>query len=173
MSAIRLYLLMLPILLCTNLMAAREKNLEVLSGQMRFNGEIVVEACNAAAEGLQMGQISRERLNDSGAVDFNMYLENCTTELAKRISLEIKGIPDKINPNILSINEGPDSASGIGIILLNDNGGVIPINHPLPSHFKTYDDLMAMNFAAKYQLLSHKITYGKANALAWIALSYD
>lgn len=82
--------------------AGNQWNVTVAGGNMRFQGEIIAEACRVEAGShnmtVIMGQVSSNRFHavgeDAGPTPFEINLLDCSTAVSQRVSVAFHGIAD-------------------------------------------------------------------------------
>ncbi|WP_371822215.1 fimbrial protein [Serratia sp. JSRIV001] len=162
--------------------AGNQWNVTVAGGNMRFQGEIIAEACRVEAGShnmtVIMGQVSSNRFHavgeDAGPTPFEINLLDCSTAVSQRVSVAFHGIADGKNPELLSVGEGNGVASGVGVAIFDEKNQLIPVNGPVRSWTTLPNDgPLSVHFVAKYRATGHTVTGGAANAEAWFSLTYE
>lgn len=161
--------------------AGNKWNVTLPGGQMRFEGELIAEACTVDAgerqQVVRMGQISSNRFKDAGdyadPVPFSLHLQDCNTNVSDRVNIVFHGVADGKNPDVLSVGEGEGIASGIGIALFDDQGQPIPINSESQAWKPLIKGTRILQFVAKYRATGNTVIGGVANAQAWFSLTYQ
>lgn len=179
MHGINSYLLMLLLPACA--LAGDKWNVTLPGGGMRFQGFIIAESCRVEIGNRQMivkmGQISSNRFHaageDTNPVPFDIHLHECNSAVSERVGIAFHGVADNKNPDVLSVGEGPGIATGIGIALFDNDGTLIPINHPPISWTQLYNGKTTLRFIAKYRSTGREVTGGVADAQAWFSLTYQ
>lgn len=172
-----LVLLLLP----TTVLAGNRWNVTVPGGGMRFQGQIIAEACSVDAGDrlmtVNMGQISSQRFRaageDASPVAFDIHLVDCNTEVSQHVGVSFQGVADGKDPDVLSVGEGAGIATGIGVALFDSEGSLIPLNGEPTRWAKLYDGPTTLHFVAKYRSTERQVTGGIANAQAWFSLTYQ
>lgn len=150
-------------------------------GQMRFQGELIAEACTVEAGDMQltvhMGQVSSNSFSAAGdladPVPFALHLQDCNPNISEHVGIEFHGVADGKNPDVLSVGEGEGIATGVGIALFDDNGQIIPINSVPQAWRPLIHGSRVLQFVAKYRATGNSVTGGAANAQAWFSLTYQ
>ncbi|HIE9359441.1 TPA: fimbrial protein [Klebsiella quasipneumoniae subsp. similipneumoniae] len=150
-------------------------------GTMRFRGQIFAETCRVVSESQQltihMGTISSNRFHslgdDANPVPFDIHLRDCDAIVSKHIGIAFKGVADSKNPDVLSVGEGPDVATGIGVVIFNEANKLIPLNGDASNWKRINSGPIAFHLVAKYRATSRQVTGGVANAQAWFSLTYQ
>ncbi|MEX3018215.1 fimbrial protein [Kluyvera sp. STS39-E] len=179
MQKVKLGLILL--LLPTAALAGNRWNVTVPGGGMRFQGEIIAEACSVDAGDrlmtVNMGQISSQRFHaageDASPVPFDIHLLDCSTAVSQHVGVSFHGAADGKDPDVLSVGEGAGIATGIGVALFDSDGSQIPLNGDPISWAKIYDGPTTLHFVAKYRSTERQVTGGTANAQAWFSLTYQ
>ena len=172
--------LLMILLLPPFVQAGNHWNTILPGGNMRFQGEIISESCRVEAGDTQMainmGAISSNRFHYSGAdanpVPFDIHLLDCNTAVSQRVGIAFHGVADDKNPDVLSIDEGIDTARGVGIALFDANNQFIPLNAAPRSWAQLYTGPVTLHFVAKYRATEQHVNGGKANAQVWFSLTY-
>lgn len=161
-------------------LAGNRWNVTLPGGNMRFQGIIIAESCRVEAGDRQMtvemGQIRSNQLHypgeDTNPIPFDIHLQDCSTAVSRHVGVAFHGVADGKNPNVLSVGEGPDIATGVGIALFDDQNRLLPLNGPPLSWSRLYAGPVTLHFVAKYRATGRQVTGGKANAQAWFSLTY-
>lgn len=172
-----LLILFLPSLV----MADDSINNILANGIMRFRGLVIAESCRIEAGDRQMtvnlGHVSSNRFNSVGEdvnpTAFDIHLTDCTTAVSQRVAITFHGTADGKNPDIISIGEGPEIASDIGVALFDDDGNLIPLNGPERVWKSLYKGSTTLHLVAKYRMTGNHIRGGQANAQVWFSLTYQ
>ena len=161
--------------------AGNKWNVTLPGGLMRFQGELIAEACTVEAGDRQlvvrMGQVSSNRFKDAGddadPVPFSLHLQDCNPNVSDRVGIVFHGVADGKNPDVLSVGEGEGIASGVGIALFDEQGQLIPINSEPQSWKPLTKGTRILQFVAKYRATGNTVIGGAANAQAWFSLTYQ
>ncbi|MEX3137565.1 fimbrial protein [Serratia ureilytica] len=173
-----LYLILLP---CTAL-AGNNWNVILPGGNMRFQGEIIAEACRVEAGSrdmsVVMGQVSSNRFlatgYDAKSVPFNISLLDCSASVSRTVNISFYGVADVRNPELLSIGEGNGVASGVALAIFNEKNQLIPVNSNVDSlMYVPEKGPLSLRFIAKYRSTAPYVTGGAANAQALFSLTYN
>lgn len=161
--------------------AGNKWNVTLPGGQMRFQGELIAEACTIEAGDRQhvvrMGQVSSNRFkktgDDADPVPFSLHLQDCSTNVSERVGIVFHGVADGKKPDVLSVGEGEGIATGVGIALFDNQGQLIPIDSEPQSYKKLVRGTRVLQFVAKYRATGNTVIGGTANAQAWFSLTYQ
>lgn len=173
--------ILLTLLLGLTAIAGNHWTAQLPSGLMRFQGELIAEACSVEASDrhlmVTMGQISSNRFHwageESDPVSFDLHLQNCSTHVSRNVGVMFHGIADGKNPDVLSVGDGPGVATGVAVALFDGNGQFIPLNSATQYWTALQEGPVILHFVAKYRATGHSVTGGLANAQAWFALTYQ
>lgn len=173
--------ILLTLLLESTAIAGNHWGTQLPGGQMRFQGELIAEACSVETRDrhliVKMGQVSSHRFHwvgdEATPVPFDLHLQNCNTHVSHNVGVMFYGIADGKNPDMLSVGEGPGIASGIAVALFDAAGRFIPLNTPAEHRTPLQDGPVILHFVAKYRATEQSVTGGLANAQAWFALTYQ
>ncbi|CAO97914.1 type 1 fimbrial minor subunit FimI [Erwinia tasmaniensis] len=162
-------------------MAGNKWNVTLPGGQMRFQGELIAEACTVDIGDRQlivhMGQVSSNRFkavgDDADPVPFTLHLQDCNTNVSERVGIVFHGVADGKNPDVLSVGEGEGTATGVGIALFDDTGKMIPVNSVPQAWKPLVNGARELQFVARYRATGHAVNGGKADAQAWFSLTYQ
>lgn len=91
-----------------------------------------------------------------------------------RVNITFDGISDVSNPDIISLNPAENSATGIGIQLLNKNtGNPLPLKSPISMGTIQVGGPVNFEFSARYYQISEKVSGGRVRANANFTLTYN
>lgn len=107
---------------------------------IRITGYVKDNACAVAAESkdftVDLFDNASKQFHTIGAttpkVPFNIVLSPCGS-LATAVKVGYTGVADSDNNSLLQLDAGQDSATGLGIQVLNGDGTAIPLNAPSSS----------------------------------------
>ncbi|WP_373888373.1 fimbrial protein [Enterobacter sp. M4-VN] len=161
--------------------AGNNWNVTLPGGGLQFQGVVVAEACRVDTGDkemmVNMGRISSNRFHhlgeDVNPIPFDIHLKDCNTSVSDLVGVSFIGVSDGKNPDVLSIDEEPGMATGVGIALFDQNEEIIPINHPPLKWRKINSGDTTLNLVAKYRATSKEVTGGTVNAQLWFALTYQ
>lgn len=174
--------LVLLLIVITPLSVAGNKwNVTFPGGQMRFQGDLIAEACSVETGDRQlivhMGRVSSNRFkaagDDADPIPFALHLQDCSTYVSKRINIIVHGVTDGKNPDVLSVGEGEGIASGVSIALFDDYRQIIPVNAETEVGRPLINGSHVLQFVAKYRSTGNRVIGGTANAQAWFSLTYQ
>ena len=161
-------------LFCASLQAAQDNKVSV-TGSILDNSCIVAPA--SAEQTVQMGDVASKQFGDTGStllpVRFTVDLQQCGPA-ANGVTLTFTGSQDTANPDLLAINGGSGSASGLGIAILDERQVVIPLNKASQNY--PLDPTLVDNvltFYAQYTSTAPAVSAGTANASATFSLTYE
>ncbi|HEM7145534.1 TPA: fimbrial protein [Providencia stuartii] len=175
-------LILVLLLLVSPLMEAGNKwQVQFPGGGMRFQGELIAEACSVETSDrsliVNMGQLRTNMLNASGQdtdpVIFDIHLRECSAVASEYVSITFAGIANDKNPAIFAIDNGPNTATGVGLAIFDSKDTLIPINSSPRKIERVSNGDMTLHFVAKYRATSDQITGGKADAQALFSLTYE
>ena len=151
-----------------------------------LRGNITNTPCTMAVDTVVIGRVPVAEFNNGGsgiayAKNFDITLNGCDMATLRTASLRFKGraTPGSAN-TILALTEGPDTASGIGILILLDDavhgdvGKSVVFDDFELVNFNVSSNNNTFRFKAYYVRSSEgsSVTPGVANAIATITLSY-
>lgn len=173
--------ILLTLVLGPKAIAGNPRDEPSLGGLMRFQGEVIAETCSVETQDrnlmVSMGHITTERFqlagDESGAVPFDLHLQNCNTTVSRNVSVMFHGMADSNNPEMLSVGDGPGVATGVAVALFDDRGRFIPLNTAPQYWVPLQDGPLTLHFVAKYRATGLSVSDGLANAQAWFALTYQ
>ncbi|MBP6123885.1 MULTISPECIES: fimbrial protein [Providencia] len=174
-------MLSLLLLFSSLLEAGNQWKVQLPGGGMRFQGELIAEACSVDTSDrmltVNMGQLRTNMLHapgqDTAPVIFDIHLRECSNAVSESVSITFSGVANDKNPDIFSIGEGPDTATGMGLAIFDSKNTLIPINSSPRKISQLSNGDMTLHFIAKYRATSYQITGGKANAEALFSLTYE
>ncbi|MEL4013219.1 fimbrial protein [Dryocola clanedunensis] len=150
-------------------------------GVMSFQGEVIAETCRVVSQNGQLviplGLVIHSQFHtlgeDVNPTPFDIYLEECSSEVSQRVSVGFRGIANANNPDLLSINAGHDAAQGVGVALYNERGQLIPLNSEPRNGTKPGAGAVKLHFVSKYRSTRLPVTDGLAHAQAMFLLTYQ
>ncbi|OAT34738.1 fimbrial protein [Proteus myxofaciens] len=171
----------LLLLISPFLQAGNKWKVQLPGGGMRFQGELIAEACSVETSDqtltVNMGQLRSNMLNapgeDSPPVAFDIHLRECSQAVSEYVAITFSGIANNKNPEIYSLGDGPNTAQGVGLAIFDSKNTLIPLNSKPRKIAPIRDGDMTLHFVAKYRATSYEITGGKANAQALFSLTYE
>ena len=150
-------------------------------GAMRFQGELLAEACSVEISDrsltVNMGQIRTNKLHapgeDADPVEFDIHLRDCNRNVSQYVGVTFNGVADGKNPDVISVGEGPGIAQDIGVAIFDASNTLIPLNSPPRRVASVVNGETILHFVAKYRATGHHVMGGKADAQAWFSLTYE
>ena len=151
-------------------------------GTINFTGEIKDASCtidNGGALNIYLGTPGVDSFKSvgdtSGAARFNISLSNCP-QAQKKIQIAFEGIADENTGEILKINDGNGTATGVGIRIEEADGTQVVLNTTEPSELKEHEldssGAVKVNYVAKYEATVVPVTPGPADATAQFSIMY-
>lgn len=114
---------------------------------------------------------------DFGAVGSTLGSANIDMTLScydgVKVTAVISADEDAAQSGVIKLTEGSDSATGLGIQVLNANNDPLPIGTEIAVGTTTVEGEYNINWSARYIKTLSKVTAGKANALATVNLNYE
>lgn len=162
----------------------------VNGGTVHFEGEVVNAACAVDAgsvdQTVQLGQVKASTLaatgDTSGAVGFNIQLDDCDTTVATTAAIAFAGVTATSSasgtstsfPNVLALqSSAAGSATNVGIQILDSTGAALNLDGASFSTAKTLiNGTNTLPFQARYYALD-AATAGTANADATFQVQYQ
>jgi fimbrial protein len=177
----RSLILSLLFLLPPTLEAGQHWEVMLPGGAMRFQGELLAEACSVETSDrsltVNMGQLRTNMLHapgeDTDPIEFDIHLRDCNKNVSQYVGIAFNGVADGKNPDVISIGEGPNIAQDIGVAIFDATDTLIPLNSPPRRIAQVMNGETILHFVAKYRATGHHVTGGKADAQAWFSLTYE
>lgn len=149
------------------------------SGEMHFAGAVISSSCRAGIADAQltvnMGAVSSYRFHfvgeDVDPVPFDIQLRGCSRSVLRRVGVAFRGVASGENPDLLSVGNSAQSATGLGIALFDSAGRFIPLNS-LSDASVSRERKTMLRFVAKYRATREEVGGGVVNAQAWFYLIY-
>lgn len=107
------------------------------------------------------------------AMSFN--LTNCYSKLSSVI-VKFSGIADSDDPTLLALttnSDGKQSATGIGVELMDNAGKTIPFNKDTSKTFYLDEGFTTLSFLLRYKSTKHPVTSGEASSVLYFDLTYQ
>ncbi|WP_320744182.1 type 1 fimbrial major subunit FimA [Enterobacter mori] len=158
----------------------------VQGGTVHFKGQIVNASCSVSAESsdqtVNLGQYKSSLFTSvgvrSGAIPFNIVLNDCDTLVAQSASVAFSGAVDANDPTVLSTSNlgggAGGAAAGVGIEISDKQGTVLT---PDGSTFSAPNTLITgtntLIFNARYKSTAAIVTPGEADADATFVMQYQ
>lgn len=155
-------------------------------GVVHFKGQIVNAACAVSADSsdqtVQLGQYRSAKFkavgDKSGAVPFNIKLQDCDSTVSTKASVTFAGPSDGIDPSVLAVSNigggAGGAASGVGIEISDSQGVVMSPNSGAYSSPQTVSDgVTLLPLTARYKSTLAAVTPGEADADATFTLQYQ
>lgn len=146
----------------------------------KLYGEVVRYTCGIdisnADKYVDLGRWSARQIIYSGHgytnfVPFEFMLSDCPPN--SNIFFTFIGKADDIDPELLAIESGSDSAKNVGIELADSKGKRIPIGIPYLSAQSGENGEVSVTFKARYRATQPDPTVGKANSDVTFVITYD
>lgn len=174
-------LILAAVMTTLTVQAGNRWNVTVAGGLMKFQGMLLAEACTVEIGDrllrVPMGQVSSNQFRYTGQdinpVYFDIHLRDCTTNVSRRVGIAFQGVADGKDPQVLSVGEGPGTATGVGVALFDEQDRLIPINTPPSFWSPLKNGPVTLHLVAKYRATGHEVTGGRADASALFSLTYQ
>lgn len=149
--------------------------------EVTFSGNIYSATCNVDSESqnqsIDMGDTSFSDFSLAGETSektsFLIKLSDCSDSI-KSAKIVFSGTSDSDDPMLLAINtSSEDSATGVGIEILDSSDTPIQINSAEPYTYSLSAGENEIPFALRYKSTSATVTPGSANAVMYFDLSYQ
>ncbi len=145
---------------------------------------ILTKSCRVAASSknliVNLGRELRSQFRGIGSVttskDFQVVV-NCQSSpssdgIEKMVSLTMDATPDSSGaPGVLGIDTGTETASGVGIQVLDGEGRPVTFGQPKELGMSKDGDYL-VPFKARYYQVANTVTGGKADGRATVTLTY-
>ncbi|TBL73433.1 type 1 fimbrial protein [Obesumbacterium proteus] len=113
----------------------------------------------------------------AGMTDFTIDLKDCDITTQQNAQVTFSGSPDSLNNKILKNGSTADSASGVGVALLeNDGATLVDINGGTPSQeqaLSTGNTTLRFKVAYKANTSTPAVTAGNVSAKTFIDIMYN
>ncbi|ELY4128856.1 type 1 fimbrial protein [Cronobacter malonaticus] len=151
-------------------------------GKINFTGAISDEGCEFEDAGktldVQLGTYSAKQFNQTVGVKtpptpITIKLKNCPiVEEGEKphFSVYLTGDSDPINKDYLKVADG--GATGVAIVITDDQGKVIPMNQFTERKYELSSTSMELNLTAYYESTSTLVGPGAANGTTDITFDY-
>jgi major type 1 subunit fimbrin (pilin) len=149
------------------------------NAQLNFSGSVIVDSCTVTTvtQVVALGTVSTTVLGNVGdlsdPVSFDISL-NCPVGAPDSATLTFSGLQDSSDSTLLAIDSGSGVASGVAILLADENGLKINLGSPtavslIPGANNT------LTYSARYQSTANRadINPGTANGTAQFTLNYQ
>ncbi|ELY2854899.1 fimbrial protein [Cronobacter dublinensis] len=151
-------------------------------GTIKFTGKITDQACEIDDDDkvldVDMGVYSVKQFNATVGVKtppipVKIKLKNCpVVEEGENphFSIYLTGDADPVNKDYLKVADG--GATGVAIVITDDEGTLIPMNQFSARKFEITDATMDLNLIAYYESTATTIGAGAANGTTDITFDY-
>jgi major type 1 subunit fimbrin (pilin) len=113
----------------------------------------------------------------AGMTDFTIDLKDCDITTLQNAQVTFSGSPDTVNNEILKNGSSTDSATGVGVALLeNDGSTLVDINGGKPSKqqaLSTGNTTLRFKVAYKANTSTPAVTAGNVSAKTFIDIMYN
>lgn len=148
-------------------------------GTVNISGSFKDNACVLALDdkniAVQFDDISASRFSHIGdsspAVTFTIHLQECGADVTN-VNVAFSGTPDATNTQLLSIDPGNDSASGLGVAILDYTQTLIPIKNASVNYPLIPGDVPLV-FYAQLRATADKVDAGSIHASATFTFHYE
>ena len=150
-------------------------------GQINFTGNITDASCNVDTakidENVRLGtgkQLLHYRRHRNPKQPFHISVKDCPDTVTK-VAVLFDGQAADANEELLAINNGPGTATGVAIQLYEDDKQQkVKLGHVTNEHdIKTHDKDTELTFYADYRSTSEDVTVGEANAVVNFSMVYN
>lgn len=157
------------------------RDVTIHGGDVHFRGQVVNAACAVSADSqnmtVQMGQVRSSMFNGPGdwsqGVDFQIYLEDCSTTVSQSAGVLFTGTSDGKDPQVFKAGYGASAAQGVGIGIFDATGELVLPNTRPPWLAPLQDGETILNYNAKYRATDRRILSGDASAEVWFSVIYQ
>ena len=147
---------------------------------INVTGNVIASTCtvspNSESKEVKLGNISSRQFQRVGDVSpaqiFVLNLEKCSPS-ATQVTVTFSGEQDAQNPDLLAIESGEGSASGIGVAIYDKSRTLLPMGHASTSYPLQPDQTVALTFYARYLQTKDAVISGNAIATTTFVLNYD
>ncbi|MDT3665849.1 fimbrial protein [Cronobacter dublinensis] len=151
-------------------------------GTIKFTGKITDQACEIDDDDkvldVDMGVYAVTQFNETvgvktAPIPVKIKLKNCpVVEEGENphFSIYLTGDADPVNKDYLKVADG--GATGVAIVITDDEGTLIPMNQFSARKFEITDATMDLNLIAYYESTNTTIGAGAANGTTDITFDY-
>ena len=151
-------------------------------GTVNITGSIYASSCdvdsNSQTKNIRIGDFAANSFSSVGDVQGNallsITLNNCTAEIAGG-AITFSGDADTDNTTLLALSDtsgGGNMASGVGVEVLDKDGGQIPLNSQ-SKPFALSEGDNTLTFYLRYMATKIPVTAGNASSVMYFDLSYQ
>lgn len=151
-------------------------NSQASDGTLNFTGSITDVACtvNTPSQEVNLGSISAASLNGAAGkraaeTQFNIELLDCPADSS--VEVKFDGPADAAYPELLELNSGATTATGVAIELSDREQSHIKLGQNSKPYAIT-TGANTLTFYAGYMSTAETVTAGEANATAQFTLVY-
>ncbi|WP_274242165.1 MULTISPECIES: fimbrial protein [unclassified Enterobacter] len=167
---------LLPILLTVGLQGVAN----AADGTIEFTGSIISPPCTLDSAksniSVPLGVYTSDALAGKGtettAQDFDIVLTNCSTDKFSAVQTRFNFTPDSTDNQYIAIT-GSDSASGVAIKLMEQDGTLIKPNSESTAVQLPEGEGLSLSYKASYISTADTVTEGSANANGTFELMYQ
>ncbi|MCR1566119.1 fimbrial protein [Mixta calida] len=151
-------------------------------GQINFTGNITDASCNVDTaktdENVRLGTWASSYFTTVGTETqkqpFHISVKDCPDTVTK-VAVLFDGQAADANEELLAINNGPGTATGVAVQLYEDDKQQkVKLGHVTNEHdIKTHDKDTELTFYADYRSTSEDVTVGEANAVVNFSMVYN
>lgn len=146
-----------------------------------MRGAITAAACSVApvssVQIIDMGQFRSNQFTEVGVyappVPFSIELNDCSTAVSETAAISFLGVADTKDPRVLSIEDGVDTARGVGLAIFDHTGNLVMPNAQPHTLGLLREGAMSLRFIARYRATSRQVSGGRADAWTWFTVSYQ
>ncbi len=140
-----------------------------------FRSSTCVLALNDKDISVPFGDISSSHFKQSGdsspAVSFTIHLQDCGADVTN-VNVTFNGTPDTVNTKLLGIDTGTNSASGLGVAILDYTRTLLPIKEASVNYPLVPGDVPLV-FYAQLRSTQNDIGAGEVHANATFSFHYE
>lgn len=148
-------------------------------GEIKFTGSIIDQTCSIDStsrnQTIPLGKIAKNALSGSvgakaAATHFSLIVKSCPETITGG-TVKFDGDGDSLYPNLLALDAGSGTATGVAVQIADKTGKEIPL-HYSSSEFPLTTGTNTLDFTARYVSTSSTVTVGSANATAQFTIIY-
>ncbi|TNV20491.1 fimbrial protein [Buttiauxella sp. B2] len=144
---------------------------------INIGGTIVDNTCivSLQSQDVKLGNVAANQFQKAGDMSpvqpFTISLEKCSSSVSNT-TVTFSGNPDVTNPNLLAVDAGANTASGLGVAIYDKSQTLLPLGQASTQYDLNGQSSATLQFFARYMATQSNVASGDATATATFVVNY-